>query len=497
MDAQIENQDHDVDFVAAAVRIARTIDGFEERGEVLLFAANIYAEAGQRDLAGDLAQTIDESYPRDLALTSVAAACAAAGEGDQAESLLEMIEDEAAYGLAIERIGAAFARSGEISKAVEIAGQASDSASALSSIAFACPSKDLLADCVEIARAIDYPELKVITLVELAVKARTMAGQFELAELINEAELAAEKIEIPQQRIEARVAIAGWYKDNAQSDQAAEVLSKTRRDCKETERLERDVALEQIAAAYAGLRDFNSAEQLLERVEDPFQFSYGTAALAFENYQAGDEPAAIKLLAEGLEVVKDEPVYGQDTLTRREGVLEKLAQTYARIGHVEDALQVTELLTSQEHRDAVLRQIAVISMTTDNPGIAFKVFEKIEDDFIRGLSEIDVVRALTQPDQAALADHILAQASADVVKIESPYQRTVGLAELAQAYELREQTGRASENLFEALKTAATIKGSYLQARALLVLAIKHKELQRLPSEPEQQILEEIVYQLD
>ena len=55
----------------------------------------------------------------------------------------------------------------------------------------------------------------------------------------------------------------------------------------------------QIAAAYAGLREFNTAEQLLEEIEDPYEFCHATAAVAFEHYQAGDQNAAIKLLADG------------------------------------------------------------------------------------------------------------------------------------------------------------------------------------------------------
>jgi hypothetical protein len=108
-----------------------------------------------------------------------------------------------------------------------------------------------------------------------------------------------------------------------------------------------------------------------------------------------------------------------------------------------------------------------------------------------------VVRGWTRSGQLALADHLLGNASTEVAKVEWPQQRTKCLAELAQAYELREQPGRCSENLFEALKTAATIKGSYTQARALIGLAVKHKELTRPTSEAERQVLEEITNRLD
>lgn len=496
MSEQIENRDYGADFVGAAVRVAQTIDGFEEQGEILSSAASIYAESGQIDLAVDLAETIDDSIQRDLALTKIAATCARTDDGDQAESVLDMIEDEAAHGLAIEQIAAGYARSGKIDKAVEIAQRLSDSASALSNIALACP-KDLLADSIDLAHSIEYPELKATTLVELAIKARSLEKESDSAELIEAAELAAEKIDLPLRRIETRVAIAAWYKDENQPEQAAGLLSKTRRDCNETKGLDRDVALSQIAAAYAELREFDSADQLLEAIEDPFQFSFASAGVAFEHYQAGDETAAIKLLADGFEVVNDEPVYGPETRNAREIVLGKFARTYSAIGRIEDALRMVDLLDSQEQRDAALRDVAVKSASTDNPGTAFKVFDKIENDSLRVICEVEVVRALTRPDQLALANHILAQASADVAKIERPQQRAKCLAELAQAYELCEQTSRAAENLCEALKAAAMIKGSYMQARALLGLAVKHQELTQPASEQELSILEEITNRLD
>jgi tetratricopeptide (TPR) repeat protein len=497
VDEQIVNENYGAEFVETAVSLARTIDGFEEQGEILSSAADIYAEAGQLDLAVNLAQTIDDSYQRDLAFTKLAAVCAADGDGDQADSLLEMIEDDSVYATGIEQIAAVYARAGELDKAIETARRLSDSDSALSSVARACPSQDLLTDCVEIARAIDFPELKVTAFIELAGTARKLEAQDESVELIEEAASAVDEMDFPQQRIEARVRIAAWFKDNAQTELGIDVLSKVRTDCEDTDASDRNAALYQIAAAYAGLREFNTADQLLEEIEDPYDFCHASAAVAFEHYQAGDQHAAIKLLADGLDVIKDEPVYGERSLLTRRAVLGSLAETYASIERLEDALRVTELLDSDEQQDGTLRQIAFTSASSDNPNTAYKVFEKIKDDSMRVLSKVDVARAWTRSDRLELADHLLGNVCAEVAKVEWPQQRTKCLAELAQVYELREQAGRCSENLFEALKTAATIKGSYLQARALIGLAVIHKELARPTTEAEQQVLEEIIYRLD
>jgi len=497
VDEQIVNENYGAEFVEAAVSLARTIDGFEEQGEILSSGADVYAASGQLDLAVNLVQTIDDSYQRDVALTKLATICAMDGDGDQADSLLEMIEDDTVYAAGIEQIAAVYARAGEIDQATETARRLSDSDSALSSAARACPSRDLLTDCLEIARSIDYPELKATALIELAGTARKFEAPDESAELIEEAESAAAEIDFPQQRIEARVRIAAGYKDNDQTAVGLEVLRKARADCEEIDGSDRSAALGQVATAFAGLRDFISAEQLLEEIEDPYEFCHATAAVAFEHYQAGDQNAAIKLLADGLEAVKDEPVYSERSLITRRAVLGSLAETYASIGRLEDALQVTELLDSDEQKDSTLRPIAFTSASSDNPNTAFEVFEKIKDDSMRVLSKFDVVRAWTRSDRLELADHLLSNASAELAKIEWPQQRTRCLAELALAYELREQPGRCAETLFEALNTATAIKGSYLQARALIGLAVIHKELTRPTSEAERQVLEEIIYRLD
>jgi len=62
MDANIQNDDYGEDFMEAAVQVGQTIEGSEERGEILVLAASLFADAGQNELAENLVQTIDDSY---------------------------------------------------------------------------------------------------------------------------------------------------------------------------------------------------------------------------------------------------------------------------------------------------------------------------------------------------------------------------------------------------------------------------------------------------
>ena len=479
-------------FLEAAVQVGQTIGGVEERGEILATAASLYAEAGQTDLADELAQTIDDSYQRDLAFGRIAVSLVAAGAGTD-EELLEMIGDDAVRNQAIEEIAVVYARNGQIDEAIEIAQRLDDNAAALSGIARSCPSPVSLQPCIEVARSIDYPELQVKALIELAGKARQMEAKSEAAELIEEAASATESIEFAEQRIEALASIARYYKETSQSEAAAAVLKTALDDCAHLEGRDRDVALEQIVTTYAELREFDRAEELLEKFEDPFEFSRISAEVAFENHQAGRESAAVKLLVDALQVATDEPVYGEQTLIQRRSVLANLAQTYAAIGRIEDALRVTQSLDDQEQRDASFRDIAITLARSDELNSVFEVIEKVKEEFARVMGEVALARICTERNHFEQADRLLGKAFEESARIERPYQRATCLAELAEAYSLREQTGRAAEILCEALKTSATISSSYFQARVLLGLAVKHRDLKVPAGEAEQQILDEII----
>lgn len=484
-------------FLDCALEIAQAIESLEGRSEIISLVAVKYAESGQLDVAVDLAETINDSYLRDQALAGVAAKCIEVGAADYAEKLADTIEDDTAYALATEQMAVAYAESGAFEKSIEVAHRLTESGPTLSRIALACVAGGLPVQALEVARSIDYADLKAPVLVELAAKALHDGRNPEALELLLEATKAAEEVEFAEQRIDTLVAVAALNKKCGQEEQALEILARAHHLCNESEDLAKDPALAQIAGGFAELQRYDQADQVIEEIEDPFQFAHATAKVALEYHRAGDSARALTSLAEAMEIGRDEDVYGEQTLMMRESVLDELAICYALAGHYEDALQVTGLMNSQDQQHRTLGEIAKLCVRSGNNSRLFEVTEMIKDNYARVLCEVEIVDAFIASEQLALADHTLSEALARTATIERAYQKAQALMEIVPRFARREQAAKASEVLFEALTTVALIDDSYRQSQALINLAGKYLELGQKAGQREETVLEEMTAKLE
>ena len=498
MDERVtEDDDAGTSFLDCALEIAKSIDSIEARSEIISLIAVSYAASGQLDSAVDLAETINDSYLRDQALAGVAAKCIEVGAADYAEKLSDTIEDDTAYALATEQMAVAYAESGAFEKSIEVAHRLAESAPTLSRIALVCVAGGLPVQALEVARSIDYADLKAPVLVELAAKALHDGRNPEALELLPEATRAAEEVEFPEQRISTLVAIASLNKKCGQEEQALEILARAHRLCNESEDLAKDPALAQIAGGFAELQRYDHADQVIEEIEDPFQFAHATAKVALEYHRAGDSARALTLLADALEIGRDEEVYGEQSLMMRESVLDELAVCYAMVGHYEEALQITGLMSSQDQQHRTLGEIAKLCVRSGNNSRVFEVTEMIKDNYARVLCDVEIVDAFIASEQLALADHTLSEALARTATIERAYEKALALMEIAPRFARREQAAKASEVLFEALTTLALIDDSYRQSHALINLAGKYSELGQQAGEREQAVLEEMKFKAE
>ena len=484
-------------FLDCALEIAQAIESLEGRSEIISLVAVKYAESGQLDVAVDLAETINDSYLRDQALAGVAAKCIEVGAADYAEKLADTIEDDTAYALATEQMAVAYAESGAFEKSIEVAHRLTESGPTLSRIALACVAGGLPVQALEVARSIDYADLKAPVLVELAAKALHDGRNPEALELLLEATKAAEEVEFAEQRIDTLVAVAALNKKCGQEEQALEILARAHHLCNESEDLAKDPALAQIAGGFAELQRYDSADQVIEEIEDPFQFAHATAKVALEYHRAGDSARALTLLADASEIGRDEDVYGEQTLMMRESVLDELAICYAMVGHYEEALQITGLMNSQDQQHRTLGEIAKLCVRSGNNSRLFEVTEMIKDNYARVLCEVEIVDAFISSEQLALADHTLSEALARTATIERAYQKAQALIEIVPRFARREQAAKASEVLFEALTTVALIDDSYRQSQALINLAGKYLELGQKAGQREETVLEAMTAKLD
>lgn len=484
-------------FLDCAVEIAQGIDSLEGRAEIIYLVAFRYAEAGQIDLAVDLAETIRDSYLRDQALAGIAAKSIEAGAAEYADTLSDRIEDDTAYALATEQMAVAYAESGELEKSIEVAHRLEDSAPTLNRIALSCLAGGQLAEALEATRSIDYPDLKAPLLVELAARTLRDGRNTDALELLVEANETAEEIEFSDPRISVLVSIATLTKRCGQEDHGLEILSRAYEQCKESEDFDPDAVLAQIAHAYAELKHYDTADKVIEEIENPFQFAHATARVSMEYTRAGNTAKALELLADAAEIIRDEEIYGEQSLMLRESLLSQLAGCYALVGHYEEALQMIEMMTTQAQQDRSLEEIAKQCVSSGNNSRAFQATEMIKDNHARVLCELVIIDTFIDSQQLELADHELAQLFSRTASMERPDEKAMALMEIAPRFAQREQTAQASQALFEALSTVTMIDNPYYQSRALINLNGKYQKLAQQPGEREQTALEEMLHKLE
>ncbi|HEX8709603.1 MAG TPA: hypothetical protein VF723_15290 [Pyrinomonadaceae bacterium] len=489
-------------FLDCAAQLAESIDDLEGSSEVFSLVAGGYAEAGLTDAAVGAAEMIDDPYLRDQTFVNIAARCVELKDADFAGEILELIEDENLHALAREQMAVKYAEAGELENALEVARSLSDSAPALGAIALACAGKGSFTRAVELARAIEYADLKAPVLCQLAARAEREGRKPEAAELLLESTVAAEGIELTQDRINCLVEIAALYQELGEEERAGQLLSLALGLCDEYEgaayvglgqTFARDSALGQIAASMAHLQRYDEADAIIERIEDAFQFASALVGVALEYQRAGHTEQALALLAQAAELGREEEVRGEQDMVVRDRLLAELANGYATAAHYEEALELAGTISSEERRHAALTEIAKLSVRAGNNGLPFQLAELFREPFAAARYWIQSSDAFVAAEQAELANRALAHALVSADGVSGPYRKALALMEIAPRLARTGQPERASEILFQALNSITLIDSHYHQARALISLAVKYGEAGREPGQREEQVLQEMI----
>ncbi|HXI61582.1 MAG TPA: hypothetical protein VNF70_02690 [Pyrinomonadaceae bacterium] len=484
-------------FLDSALEIAQTIDNLEGRSELQSLIAFKYAESGQLDIAVDVADSIGDSYQREQALAGVAARCIRVGDGDYAEKLADMIEDDGIYATAIEEMAVAYVESGAFEKSIEVAHRVGESAPILNRIALACEARGQTDQALEVARTIDYADLRAPFLAESAVRTQNEGRADEALERLQEATQAADEIEFPEQQISVLVTIAVLNEKCGREDEALKILERAYGLCNESEGFDKDAARAQIAGGFAELRHYDRADQIIEEIEPPFDYADASVKVASACSQHGDIDRALALLKEAAEIARDEPIYGEQTRIMRENMLDSLAICYATLGHYDEALQAIELMISLDQQYRTQTQISRLCVRSGNNNRAFEVSELIKDNYARVKCELELVDAFIASEQFELTDHTLSEALNHATEIDTPPQKALALMQIAPRLARREQTPKASETLLDALTTITLIRDPHQQSLTLIHLADKYRELKMEVGVREQAILEAMIVKLD
>ncbi|PYS51747.1 MAG: hypothetical protein DMF68_03340 [Acidobacteria bacterium] len=253
----------------------------------------------------------------------------------------------------------------------------------------------------------------------------------------------------------------------------------------------RDETFARIATRFAELNRFSEADKVLEKIDDPFQFAVAAAQMAVEYKKAGQSEQALTLLAEALDLAKEE-VYGERTLIERDTLLAVLAVSNAEVGSLDEALEVAKMISAPNLQFAACRDVGKACVRAGNNNGIFQVADLIQHAYAKVLYDIETSDALTSAEQTELAARLLSQALIEVEAIEMPFEKSLALMEIALRFAQGEQSAKASELLFQALSVATEIESSYSEARVLIQLDDKYRQAGLEPGEREESILQKI-----
>ena len=201
---------------------------------------------------------------------------------------------------------------------------------------------------------------------------------------------------------------------------------------------------------------------------------------------------ALTLLTEAVELVLEEPVYGEQGVVVRDSMLMELAVDFVIVGHFEKGLQVTENLSSDAQRNITLEQIGKQCARAGNADGVFQAAELNTNDSLTTSYWLAVADFIRQSDESELTPRALSEAAKSAARIEDDYERALSLIEVAHRFALTDNAAKASELLTLGLTTVSDLHGDDQKALALLKADERFRELNRKPSEEERQILKRI-----
>jgi hypothetical protein len=496
MTSEANHNDNDVtEFLMAAEKFAVHLEG-DAHAEVISIIASRYARLGLVDRAIELAETISDPFARNNTFAEIAAASITNSDSDYAEALLETIDDPGIRSVAIEEIAVQYAALGDVDKSLELASELDDADPALRRIALIAGT--FSPRSVELALSITAPDLRCDTLGQLVAAALRADRKAEAAELLAESLRAAEEIEFSQNRIYALLGIASLYEKFGDTDRALEILSHALELCKSFEgqppvglssSYPRGEALAQITESFARLGHFEQADVAAEQIEDPFQFARASTREAIEYFRTGEIDQALTLLSEALELVLDEPVYGEQWMLMKDSLLAELAVAFVIVGHLEKSFQVTEKLSSETHRYMALEEVGKECARGGNSRGVFQAAESITNNYSNTSYWLAVTDVLKESAETDLARQTLLEAAKSARLIQNNYERATSLIEVAYRFALINDSAEASELFTLALVTINQLEQDDKKALSLLRIDERFRELNRKPNEAERQLL--------
>jgi tetratricopeptide (TPR) repeat protein len=256
---------------------------------------------------------------------------------------------------------------------------------------------------------------------------------------------------------------------------------------------DRDGALAHIAAGFARLEDFSKADAAVDKIEDPFQLASALAAVAGERRKAGQNDEADAAFAQAMEILKEEKVFGERTLNRRDAVVGEMARIEAAGGRFEHASELAQMIESIDGAQAALEEIAHSAVQAGNGNWPFAALDTIERRFNKGRYLLRAGDAFLERGELELGEKAYSEALEHARKTEALFDRAVVLGDAAERFAKSDQPEKSDGLFLESLSTVALLNDVPLKARIISFLAIKSRAVEHIAGEEERRIMEEIL----
>jgi tetratricopeptide (TPR) repeat protein len=391
---------------------------------------------------------------------------------------------------------------GQFDNAVQVAGELADSAPALGAIAALRAEAGNLDKAIELASSIDYPDSRAAALCQIARKAVGLGLTNDATEILSLATAAKDEVEFTKERVDCLLTIAAVQEELGNKEAATELLSSAYLLCngasgaRGEEGLsgeDRDGALAHIAVGFARLADFGRADAAVDKIEDPFHLASALAAVAGERRNTGHNAEADAAFAQAIAILKEEKVFGERTLNRRDAVVGEMARIEATGGRFEQAVELAQMIENIDGAQAALEEIARGSVQAGNSEWPFTALGTIERRFNKGRYLLRVGDAFVERGEMEAGEKSYSEAVEQARKSEALFDRAVVLGEAAERFAKRDQLEKSDELFLESLSTASMLNDVPLKARIITFLAIKSRAVGHTAGDEERRIMEEML----
>lgn len=480
-----------------AAYIAEDIKSRDGYAEAMKEIVPRYLKTGAVDLSAQLSDSIADPFVRDRLLSSVAEKCAAIGDDDYAFQLVESIEDAGLEAEARERIAVKKAEMNEFDKAFEIAAALEHPSHALGIFAFQLTAQNRETEAGQMLGQIEYPAAKANALQLIAAFHRENNQSEKSVNELNQAILAAEDIDFPEEKIRVFEHIAEDFLQNERRDRAIEIFDKAKTEAEKLGGIQKDTFLSHIAYGFLRAGSMELADRTLDAVKDKTQIASCMLGFAREFGAKGEVSEGLETLEESYAILKSQRDSEIRDSRARFGLLASIAVQFAGFEKPERAIEIAQNISDENEKTSALAQIAQICTTQGKDDIARQALNAITEDAQRLFALIGMSDAKKRLEKNVEAIEILNEAAHLAETVPQLSSRSSALGELAKRFAELNETEKARAVSHENLETIAQIRDEMTRAIALAQLADVYEQADFTLSEDEKKILQTMIRQAE